>query len=268
MSVPGATTIASLSEQSYPDVAGHAGIGGCPHAARARTQQEHTTSALMSLREIAEARHDLEVLEQLSGWIDQFLVRHHPQLGRQGPVCPFAHGARMRDLIRLSVVHLHSSDPLAEISSIVRDHKENFLRIRRTTAQDWIYVAIMLAFPEVSPDDAPRLIDGTRNMLKPEFVRAGLMLGEFHAHNEQSGLHNADFRPLRSPVPMLAIRHMVPSDVAFLSRVEDSPADRVDFLTSYLTTQPTLSESDRAYAESLLQAAAAECAQAKVNAAS
>jgi hypothetical protein len=31
-----------------------------------------------------------------------------------------------------------------------------------------------------------------------------------------AGLWNEDFRPLRCPLPMLAIRHMVPTDFAFL----------------------------------------------------
>jgi hypothetical protein len=33
---------------------------------------------------------------------------------------------------------------------------------------------------------------------------------------EQSGLWNEEFRPLRAPVPLLAIRQMVSSDLPFL----------------------------------------------------
>ena len=53
--------------------------------------------------------------------------------------------------------------------------------------------------------------------LKEEFVSRGLMLGEFHLLNNASGLHNPDFFPLRTVCPALAIRHMVPSDLVFLS---------------------------------------------------
>ena len=88
----------------------------------------------------------------------------------------------------------------------------------------------------------PELIDGTKQALKPEFVRSGLMLGEFHADNRQPGLHNEEFHPLRSPVPMLVMRQMVPSDFAFLSRAEDSPAARMEFLTAYLASQTNLAD--------------------------
>jgi Cys-tRNA(Pro)/Cys-tRNA(Cys) deacylase len=43
------------------------------------------------------------------------------------------------------------------------------------------------------------------------------MVGEFHAAPpDKRGLWNPEFRPLWSPVPMLVIRHMVPTDVLFL----------------------------------------------------
>ncbi len=51
--------------------------------------------------------------------------------------------------------------------------------------------------------------------LKNDFVARGLMLGQFHPHCDEPGLWNDDFRPLRSPVPLLGIRHMVPTDFPF-----------------------------------------------------
>jgi hypothetical protein len=65
---------------------------------------------------------------------------------------------------------------------------------------------------------------------------------------------------------MLVIRHMVPSDIVFLSKPHDSAAARVDFLTSYLACQSNLTAADRAHAESLLQAAARECTLGQLNA--
>ena len=43
------------------------------------------------------------------------------------------------------------------------------------------------------------------------------MIGEFHMVNNKSGLRNKNFYPLRTPYPSLAIRHMVSSDIAFMS---------------------------------------------------
>jgi len=51
------------------------------------------------------------------------------------------------------------------------------------------------------------------------FVENGLMIGQFHPLPPvEGGLWTKDFRPLRCPVPLLAIRHMVPTDLPFLTR--------------------------------------------------
>jgi hypothetical protein len=60
-------------------------------------------------------------------------------------------------------------------------------------------------------------LDGIQRPLRDEFVREGLMLGEFHPLSQAKGIHNNEFRPLRSPIPMLTIRHMVSTDWLFLS---------------------------------------------------
>jgi len=59
-------------------------------------------------------------------------------------------------------------------------------------------------------------LDALQRRLKDSFVSEGLMVGQFHPRCEQSGLWNADFRPLRAPIPLLAIRRMVSSDLPFL----------------------------------------------------
>ena len=45
----------------------------------------------------------------------------------------------------------------------------------------------------------------------------GMMIGEFHASNNASGLRNDNFFPLRTPYPCLVMRYMVPGDFAFMS---------------------------------------------------
>ncbi len=44
------------------------------------------------------------------------------------------------------------------------------------------------------------------------------MIGFMHATNDAPGLWNQDFRPLRAPLPVLAIRHLVEQDAPFAAR--------------------------------------------------
>src|SRR5206468_1894821 len=62
----------------------------------------------------------------------------------------------------------------------------------------------------------------------------GLMLGQFHMKNEEPGLHNVNFRPLQSPIPLLAVRFMVMADLPFLTRQADPPVLRLRFIKGYL----------------------------------
>jgi hypothetical protein len=89
-------------------------------------------------------------------------------------------------------------------------------------------------YPCIATDEAAQYINGLQQKLKPSFVEAGLMIGEFHQKNDAPGLHNPDFRPLQSPIPMLAIRYMHESDLPFLSRPSDSPERRIKYLQAYL----------------------------------
>lgn len=51
-----------------------------------------------------------------------------------------------------------------------------------------LYKAIILIFPDITIEDAPRLIDGVQAVMKAEFVAQGLMLGEFHLANNSQGV--------------------------------------------------------------------------------
>ena len=60
------------------------------------------------------------------------------------------------------------------------------------------------------------------------------MIGEFHARNNAAGLRNPHFFPLRTPSPCLAIRRIVPTDLAFLDMDKYAADVRVAFLNAYL----------------------------------
>jgi hypothetical protein len=224
---------------------------GCPHAARAAAAGEgadvnnsllhvHADADLQSaqpptlytfsqVKNLMEPDHPLSVTIQ---WIRQFLARPHKELGRPGPVCPFVPGAMVQDTIWLARVDLGSGDREA-IKKTVARYRQQFLDLEPKSGDMVMMKAIMVVFPNLSADDAT-MVDEIQAELKPEFVAEGLMIGEFHERNEGEGLRNPNFRPLRSPIPSMAIRFMVDSDLPFLHRMMYPPALRVSFLKSYL----------------------------------
>jgi hypothetical protein len=202
-----------------------------------------------SIQEIQHILENGDIYRSIAGWVKEYLPNPHPSLGRMGPVCPYTAGAVTRNSVRIIVLRLGPVNRAGQIEKEVLRYKDVFERERAAMGEEErVYAVLMLAFPDVSLGDAPELVDGTKERLKPQFVNEGLMLGEFHQANESPGLHNAGFRPLRSPVPMLVMRQMVPSDIAFLDRPEEPDERRASFLEAYLRL-PGLTAAERARAE-------------------
>jgi hypothetical protein len=65
------------------------------------------------------------------------------------------------------------------------------------------------------------------------------MVGQFYAGCPESGLWNDSFRALESPIPLLAIRNMVPSDFPFLHGRRGNPAMLLSYLNKFGTKIPT-----------------------------
>lgn len=182
--------------------------------------------------EIEQLQQDIIYLNEISQWLKNFLARPHPELGRPGPVCPFVPKGLKLNYIRIKVIHSKNLEQ-PEIAQIVLPYLKILLDLEPRETEVALYKAILLIFPDITHDDAPRLIDSVQKELKPLFVESGLMLGEFHNRTEACGLHNPNFRPLRSPIPLLAIRFMVEYDLPFLQNADDLNL-RIRYLEAYL----------------------------------
>ena len=198
-------------------------------------QGSDTMAGSMTLRrasEVEAANNPDCALAASVAWIRRFLAKPHPELGRSGPVCPFTPLALELDTIWLIEVPESAPDP-QRIEDVVEHCRRLFMETEPREGQMAINKVFMIVFSGLNADAAP-WIDAMQAKLKPGFVDIGLMLGEFHARNETPGLRNEDFRPLRSPIPMLVIRHMVETDLPFLKRDADNPDTRRAYLRSYL----------------------------------
>ncbi|GAA0942750.1 DUF6875 domain-containing protein [Actinocorallia libanotica] len=151
---------------------------------------------------------------EILAWARRYLVNGHPDLGRKGPVCPYAQGALTRRTFYLHVVP-GRVDGLEGIVPVAERYRDWFLELAPRTEPEAVFTTILLLFPGVARRE---LIDRAQAALRESFVRRGLMIGEFHdGPPPKGGLWNSDWRPLHSPVPLLGLRHMVPTDRPFLA---------------------------------------------------
>ncbi len=171
-------------------------------------------------------KENMDVLRQVVMWVEGFLCNPHQQLGRAGAVCPYTETSMKKDQFWLTIWRGDASSVEGISHGVIR-YRDWFLEIEPRFGKEAQFKTILMLFPDLRPEDAPTIIDVVQQKLKPEFVSKGLMIGQFHPHCPEPGLWNQDFRPLQSPVPLLAMRHMVLSDFPFLRMKEK-------FLSSYI----------------------------------
>jgi hypothetical protein len=150
-------------------------------------------------------------------WAISYLTAPHPDLGREGAVCPFTAASISKEMFWVGCAESSDLDAV-DIQRTVADVVAVFRQLPSAEDSDAMLKTILVLFPGISDYS---VIDEAQRRLKEESVALGLMIGQFYPACEEPGIRNPAFRPLRSPVPLLAIRHMVGSDLPFLtSRLE------------------------------------------------
>ncbi|AHH16228.1 hypothetical protein NONO_c14250 [Nocardia nova SH22a] len=156
----------------------------------------------------------------LTGWIDEHLMTPHPDLGRDGAVCPFVQHSASRNALwagmaageaTVDAMHAVIDDAIEVYGELVGESRAN--------------TALITVFPGLTDCDR---IDDVHRARKTDVVRRGWMLGQFYPGCTVPGLWNRQFRPLDAPLPMLVLRPMMSTDFPFL--VADS-----EWLYAYLT---------------------------------
>jgi hypothetical protein len=161
-----------------------------------------------------------EAILKVAAHVVNFLAHSNPHLGRSGNVCPYISDSLQKKLCRVTATDTSEPDEIAAAMKLMRDvfrqMPPSSCNVDLTVPGEFQHKAIIVAFSAVPTDRAEELIGGVQKRLKPQFVRAGLMIGEFYPTCQEPGLHNPNFRPLQMPVPALAIRHITKFDAPFM----------------------------------------------------
>jgi hypothetical protein len=151
---------------------------------------------------------------QAINWFYDYLMSPHPEIGREGSVCPFVGPSVQAESLVLHIVQFDAEPGRDETIALVwqmarmldEDRWENKNRTLR---------AIVSVLPDLEGPSLG-LLDEVQKSLKPDLAAQGLMLGQFHELCNDTAARNPNFLVSRSPVPVLALRHMAFHDVLFL----------------------------------------------------
>ncbi|KWX00857.1 hypothetical protein TH66_02750 [Carbonactinospora thermoautotrophica] len=161
-------------------------------------------------------------------WLTDYTAQPHPDLGRDGVVCPFMVRALRRGYV--TMVEFDATEGDAALIALARKLRGDMERRGEEIGSDQIYL-VSLVVPYGLPDpELKAMVGRVHATIKPEWVQRGFMAGDFWPDHETVGLHSDTFRPFASPIPMLGMRPMVPMDLLFFVKHERTAADRLTYL--------------------------------------
>jgi hypothetical protein len=162
------------------------------------------------------APQDAIALRTVTAWTRSYLMSDHPELGRDGNVCPFTSmGARI-DTLRFGVSDATSKDTQRIHAELLQLFDE-FDKIPYPRKME-TYRAILIGFPNCGDPEGIAALAKVQKSLRLLSFRRARMIGVFHPQADAPGLWNPEFRPLRSPIPVIALRSLVVEDAAFVLR--------------------------------------------------
>lgn len=170
-------------------------------------------------------------MSQAWDWLSTYPIHPHPELGRDGVVCPYMVKAIRRRYVTMEEFDATQGDEA--LMALARKLRAGVLEKAAELGSDRLYL-VGMAVPYGLPEpELKAMVARVHAALKPEFVALGLMIGDFWPEHETIGLHNDDFRPFTSPMPLLGMRHITPADLPFFVKHEPDPDDRLRLLANF-----------------------------------
>lgn len=178
--------------------------------------QAETDTCLLTMAEARRIGTTDGALATLLAWVETYLMSAHPELGRTGAVCPFTKQAARLDTVRLAISTAGPRQE-AEAFALIRAGFSVLDGIPCKTGMEH-FRTVIVGFPECGDEDGVAMLQRVQARHKFYSLRRFRMIGMMHAGSEAPGLWNPAFRPLRAPMPVLAIRHLVEQDAPFAAR--------------------------------------------------
>lgn len=164
-------------------------------------------------RDLADGPSQGSDIARLLDWVESYLMNSHPDLGRAGAVCPFTRQAAKIDTVRLAISRARAGDE-DDAFALIRGAFGALEAIPCKPAMKH-FRTVIIGFPDCADQDGIAMLKRIQRRHRFYSLARARMIGMMHAGSEDRGLWNPDFRPLRSPMPVLAVRHLVENDAPF-----------------------------------------------------
>lgn len=162
-----------------------------------------------------------ESYRMVSNWVHKFLCRRSHLIGRGGVVCPNTQFGLTQNTIVMTVDQ-EGENTEENVINKALESRQKFIELVEQQPDLVEYIAVITSFPNLNSKEGYELIEKVQTMLKPTYVKKGMMIGQFYLTCPETGIRNDKFYPLRCPDPLLVVRTMVKSDLVFLEKDPDN----------------------------------------------
>ena len=164
---------------------------------------------------------DRDALHAVADWITSFVVKPHADLGRPGTVCPYVPVSVERQVLWLAPEQIGDRG-VPDVVRLMNGYKRRLLELGPDRGEVTDYHVIVVVFPDLAADRAQSLFDDVlEEIAVPSYVEDGILFGPYWDGNQAAAIYNKGFRPFRSPVPFLFVRHGVVGDWKFFLEQPD-----------------------------------------------
>ncbi|WP_381560723.1 tryptophan 2,3-dioxygenase [Streptomyces eurythermus] len=165
-------------------------------------------------RDPVSAADESSDLREIRTWFTEFLSRPHPDLGREGSVCPFVEPALRAGSLTLETIDYDTAGGWTGIADAMRRQLDSYAGRGWPEGKESIS-SLVTALRDMPGHHWP-LLDEAQRRVKDEAVHRGLMIGQFHPRCPEPSVWNTAFAVSRAPRPLFAIRRMALHDILFL----------------------------------------------------
>jgi heptaprenyl diphosphate synthase len=169
-----------------------------------------------SHRSITVGHDEIKALEQCVEWLEEYIAQPHPQLGKDGEICPFARPALHQDQITFLTYPQITHPRGSELRRILEREGIGRLRHLEWKNTDTDLTTVLVLFPGLNIAHAD-VIQAAYLQSQDKLNGRGIMLGAFFPGSVQPGHYNAEFHAYQAPFPIYVLRPMGVHDILFIS---------------------------------------------------
>ncbi len=157
----------------------------------------------------------IEAVNRVMRWAEEYIAAPHPKLGRKGAVCPFVQKTMQVNQMFVGVYDDIDGTSRVALRDVLLTETERFKARVPVTGPNGAFSGVVMAFPGIPPERGS-VLDDVMDELKTHLMERDVMIASFHPQSRKPSQHNPDFHVFQAPVPCLVVRHMDVRDILFL----------------------------------------------------